>query len=351
MGRSNERRVAIMYAGDRAARDQATPERSRFLPLFQAFAALGVRAECAVYNDAFREDVRRQLLALDGVLVWVNPLDGGNRVLLDAMLRDISAQGVFVSAHPDTILKMGTKEVLFQTRNMAWGCDTDVYCSLDELRRKLPFRLGRGGARVLKQHRGNGGDGVWKVEAAQQGAPASPEDMLVRVRHAKRGSIEETLRFGELAERCAGYFVGGGLIVDQEYVTRLPEGMTRCYLVHDKVAGFGHQAVNALCPPPPRASAGEAPQPTPRIYHPPTRAEFRTLKQRLEAQWVPQMQRLLGIATHELPILWDCDFLLGAKTATGDDSYVLCEINVSCVSPFPDAALPIVAQATLDRLR
>jgi hypothetical protein len=45
-----------------------------------------------------------------------------------------------------------------------------------------------------------------------------------------------------------------------------------------------------------------------------------------------------------LPILWDCDFLFGAPDATGSDTYVLCEINVSSVAPYPESAtLPIVA--------
>jgi hypothetical protein len=63
------------------------------------------------------------------------------------------------------------------------------------------------------------------------------------------------------------------------------------------------------------------------------------------------MQRLLGIETGALPILWDCDLLLGPKDAAGSDTYVLCEINVSSVSPFPDSALEPLARATLRRLR
>jgi hypothetical protein len=59
------------------------------------------------------------------------------------------------------------------------------------------------------------------------------------------------------------------------------------------------------------------------------------------------MQRLLDVETDQLPVLWDCDFLLGPKRDSGEDTYVLCEINVSSVSPFPDSALTRVAQATL----
>jgi len=50
-----------------------------------------------------------------------------------------------------------------------------------------------------------------------------------------------------------------------------------------------------------------------------------------------------------LPVIWDCDFMLGPRNAAGEDSYVLCEINVSSVSPFPDSALAPLAEATLAR--
>jgi hypothetical protein len=62
------------------------------------------------------------------------------------------------------------------------------------------------------------------------------------------------------------------------------------------------------------------------------------------------MQQRLGIAVSDLPVLWDTDFLYGAKDASGDDTYVLCEINVSCVSPFPDEALSPLVDAIADSL-
>jgi hypothetical protein len=120
-------RVAILYPGDRESRRSAAPEASRFMNVFQALAELGVHAEPAVYHDDFCGEVRRQLENVDGVLVWFNPIeDGRTRSTLDAMLRDVSASGVFVSAHPDVILALGTKEVLYRTRDIGWGSDTHL---------------------------------------------------------------------------------------------------------------------------------------------------------------------------------------------------------------------------------
>jgi hypothetical protein len=171
----------------------------------------------------------------------------------------------------------------------------------------------------------------------------------VRAQHAKRGCVEEKISLSEFLERCEPYFAGDGRMIDQAYQSRLPEGMIRCYLVHDKVAGFGHQAINALYPTPAGAPRDATPQPGPRLYHPPSMPEFQSLKRQLEQEWVPAAQRLLDIDTDALPVLWDCDFLLGPKSESGEDTYVLCEINVSSVSPLPDSALTLLAEATLAR--
>ena len=354
-------KVAILYPGDAEARKAATPETSRFLPVFRALAGLGLHVEPAVYHDDFADEVRAQLTQADGVLVWVNPIEGGrDRTRLDAMLRDVAASGVYVSAHPDVILKLGTKEVLVQTRNMGWGViDTQQHMTIDQLRQTMSSQIAEGKSRVLKQYRGNGGNGVWKVEPAtptlrckdQQGTSIAPAETMVRVRHAKRGSVDETMLLSEFVARCEQYFTGDGRIINQAYQPRLPEGMIRCYLVHDRVAGFGHQAINALCPPPPGAPPSTVPATTQRLYHPPSMPRFQAIKREMETKWVPQLQGLFNIETANLPIIWDCDFLLGAKSASGDDTYVLCEINVSCVSPFPDSAIDVIAAATLERVR
>lgn len=308
-------------------------EASRFAGVFDAFAALGAVAVPVPYHDDDRDAVRRQLLAADGVLVWVNPIeDGRDRSILDAMLGEVSAAGVFVSAHPDLILKIGTKEVLYSTRSLGWGCDTHLYRSPQHLCDELPARL-KAGPRVLKQYRGHSGDGVWKVETSPDG--------FVRARHATRGSVDESLSLEALAERMAPYFDAGPMI-DQAWQPRLAEGTVRCYLVQDRVEGFGHQAINALHP--------TEPVPGPRLYYPPSKPEFQMLKRRLEDEWLPAMQRLLAIDTDALPMLWDCDFLLGSKDDAGNDGYVLCEINVSSVSPFPDSAIEPLVRATLRRI-
>ena len=85
--------------------------------------------------------------------------------------------------------------------------------------------------------------------------------------------------------------------------------------------------------------------------HPPDAPDFEPLRRKMETEWVPAMQKLLDIPTASLPVLWDADFLYGPKLPDGSDSYVLCEINVSSVAPYPDSAVAKVAEVALARVR
>jgi hypothetical protein len=334
--------VALLYPGDRAARNRADPSESRFAALFEAFQAAGMIAEPAVYHDDFTDEVAKQLRRVDGVLVWCNPIEGGRRRdRLDAMLREVAQAGVFVSAHPDAILRLGTKDVLVDVRDLPFGSDAVRVDTLGQLAAELPERL-RGGPRVLKQHRGQSGVGVWRVERVA-------ESQQLRVRHAQRGSEEERIDVDTLLQRLAPYFepTNGGHMIDQAWQPRLVDGMVRAYLVEDRVQGFGHQAINALYP----AHTGEpAPVPGSRLYHPTDMPQFQYLKRMLETHWIELLRQRVGLGRDELPMLWDCDFLFGESMPDEPERYVLCEINVSSVSPFPPSALAPLVAATKARL-
>jgi hypothetical protein len=342
-------RIAILWRGDREARQAATPQNNRYHRIFEELAALGIDAEPAVYDEDFADEVRTQLLAVDGVLVWVDPLSRGRtRAALDPLLREVAARGPWVSANPDVILKMGTKEVLYRTKHLGWGADTYLYRNAAEFDAAFPPRLQSAGPRVLKQNRGNGGEGVWKVEPLSGPARAAS---LVRVLQALRSAIPEELPLADFMARCEPYFAAGGCIVDQPFQPRLPDGMIRCYMGTDRVVGFGHQLIKALIPPPPEGPDSPAAQPGPRIMHGADAPPFQALRAKMEAEWTPQMMQVLGIDAASLPIIWDADFLYGPRTAAGDDTYVLCEINVSSVFAIPDQAPSAIARLALERLR
>jgi hypothetical protein len=173
---------------------------------------------------------------------------------------------------------------------------------------------------------------------------------IVSVLHARRGSVQEELPLEEFIGRCEPYLASGGCIIDQPFQPRLPEGMIRCYMGVNKVVGFGHQLIKALIAPPAEGPASTAAQPGPRIMHAADAAPFQPLRAKMEAEWTPEMMAILGIDVASLPIIWDADFLYGPRTASGEDSYVLCEINVSSVFAIPDQAPAVIARLALNRL-
>ncbi|HET8894789.1 MAG TPA: Cj0069 family protein [Gaiellaceae bacterium] len=188
------------------------------------------------------------------------------------------------------------------------------------------------GPLVLKQYRGMGGNGVWKVEVVEPG--------ILEVQHAVRDAVPERLPLAEFVRRCEGYFAGDGRMVEQPFQPRLDEGMIRVYMTHDEVVGFALQYPQGLLPP----STGDPPKP-PKRFEEASAPAYQDVKAQMESEWMPELKRILGIETYSLPVIWDADFLRGE-----DDRYVLCEINVSSTFAFPEHATPTVARAALARI-
>jgi hypothetical protein len=306
------------------------PAQSKLRGVFAAFADLGARAEPVVYDDTRVDAVRAQLVELDGVLVWVNPIEHGlDRSSLDPLLREAAGAGVFVSAHPDVILRMGTKQVLADTQAMSWGTPTRVFRSVDELRDGLDHDR----VVVLKQYRGMGGDGVWKVERISTNVFA--------VQHASGGGQPQTMQVEDFLARCEPYFAGDGRMVEQPYQPRLGEGMTRVYCSHDAVVGFAHQYPRGLLPP----EIDRDSLPREKRFERADAAAFAALRERMEHEWLPELQSVLALRREELPVIWDADFLRAE-----DGRPVLCEINVSSTFAFPEHAYAAVARAALERI-
>lgn len=328
-------KVGVIWRGDAETPAVARPDNSRLAAIFAALSEQGLAPEPLIYDEAFADDVRLRALGMDAVLVWVDPISGGRRRHeLDDLLRQVAAAGVLVSAHPDIIDLMGVKAVLHRTRSLGWGSDVRLYATFDAFAQRLPESLA-GGPRVLKQNRGNGGIGVWRIERAG--------DDAVHVRDARGETGDRIMALGSfVAERARDFEAGGGL-VDQPFQTRMTEGMVRCYMAGDRVAGFGHQMVRAL------ASPDEGPA-GPRLYSGPDDPRFQRLRDLMEAEWAPGLCKTLGFPPDQLPVIWDADFLLGEHEADGSDSYMLCEINCSSVFPLPDEAPAALAAVLAGRL-
>jgi hypothetical protein len=303
---------------------------SRFMAVAAALRAEGLTPRLLPYDEAGADLFERDLRVCDAALVWVNPVqDGRFRRDLDARLRRAAAAGVLVSAHPDVTDRLGVKAVLARTRAIGWSGDAFHYRTPGELGAGLTSRL-RKGPRVLKQNRGNGGIGVWKVSRVDHAHVEVMEAASCAPPKTERLDDFLAARSDEL-ERVDGF-------VDQAFQSGLKNGMVRCYLSGDRVAGFGRQAVRALL--------DNRPSPS-RTYSGPIDPRFQDLRRRMEDEWVGALMRELDLRPSDLPAIWDADFLSGED---GDGDYVLCEINVSSVHPMPDEAPAAIARTVAVRL-
>ena len=342
-------RIGLLWRGDRTGGASSGKAEERLGPLIAAFDTLPVTIERVVYADDAVEDVREQLLGCNGVLVWVNPIqDGVKRARLDTLLREVAARGVWVSAHPDTVLKLGTKDVLYRARKLQWGSDVELYRTPGSFTHRFPARLASYGQLVVKQGRGNGGEGVWKVELApSNGHPdtlGAGAAVLVRDARATDGaSVPMQLgHFMALAGEC---FAWSGCLIDQPFQERLAEGMLRCYFTHDQVVGFCRQwPRRGLLGPEDALAAASGPA---SVMEPVDAPAYQRLRREAETRWLPELTEVLDLRRDALPVIWDADLLFGPETLTGEDTYVLCEINASAVWPFPPTAALTIAEAAV----
>ena len=179
----------------------------------------------------------------------------------------------------------------------------------------------------IKQNRGNGGQGVWKVELSPRlQAPICPFWKHVR------GSVPQSVPARRVPiASCGGYFADGGCIIDQPF--QAASAGRNDPLLHGhrqgrRLRASAYQGADSAAA---RRPDSPAAQPGPRIMHPATAPEFQALRVKMESEWVPQMMQLFGLARDALPIIWDADFLYGPRTTDGEDTYVLvrdqCELG------------------------
>jgi hypothetical protein len=88
-----------------------------------------------------------------------------------------------------------------------------------------------------------------------------------------------------------------------------------------------------------------------RYYYTENCGLFSDLKEIMENKWVPELQNKLSIDKNMLPVIWDADFFINKPNSNkASEKYTLCEINVSCVSPFPPSAIKHIIEETKNRI-
>jgi len=328
--------IALMIFGEPGSAKNALLE-EKYKKLAAHFNEKGFVVDSVVYHDSISGTLAKELIKYKAILVWVNPMEKGHdRKILDALLDELANKGCFISAHPDTILKIGTKEILYRTRETEFGGDIKLYRSVEDFKQKFFLSKELTGIRILKPCRGNGGNGVFKIDASNY------NHNRIGITHAKNADEERVLTIDDFFIEFESYFTTNDMLVDQAWNHNIINGMVRCYLTGTKVSGFGYQEVNALYP---------TKSPGPRYYFSEDCGLFRDLKHIMENNWVPQLQEITGIKNEMLPVIWDADFFINrVNTEDPGKKYSLCEINTSCVSPFPESSIPFIVEAVKNRI-
>jgi len=325
----------LMIFGEPGSQRNALTE-DKYKKLASHFNDMQFDVESVIYHDSIAGKLAGELTKYRAILVWVNPVEQGHdRKILDALLTELSRGGCFVSAHPDTILKMGTKEILYDVRQTQFGGDVKLYRSFHDFKQVFFSSKELTGIRILKPYRGNGGNGVFKVD------PSNYNNNSIVVTHAKGGE-EKFLTIDDFFEELESYFTANDVLIDQAWNHNIVNGMVRCYLTSATVSGFGYQEVNALYP---QKSPGQ------RYYFSEDCALFQDLKNIMENNWVPTLQQITGVTDEMLPVIWDADFFINdVNNENTSRKYSLCEINASCVSPFPESLILYIVQEVRKRL-
>jgi glutathione synthase/RimK-type ligase-like ATP-grasp enzyme len=297
------------------------------MPMVEALRASGWSAETLFYRDHERDELFDQVVAkADAYVSRINPgtIPGGEAAYFE-MLRKLCDAGVVGMPHPEAMTGYGAKDALVKLVGTGLvPSDTTAYYTVDDFKKRFPLMLA-GGRRVLKQNRGSTGEGIWlvSVDDPRSLAPGAPVPLDTRVKcvEAVDNHVEHHT-LGEFMAFCEQYLVGdNGMLVDMRFMPRIKEGEIRILLVGRSPIFVVHKK------PAEAADAFSATLFSGARYTYDEPAKWQSLVDMFLASLPEVMNRLGG---HEIPLIWTADFMLDTA-ADGSDTYVLGEINCSCV--------------------
>ncbi len=167
-------------------------------------------------------------------------------------------------------------------------------------------------------------------------------EAVVQIQHAApRDDITEDVDLGAFMARWDGFFVDGGGLIDQPFVSRVSDGMIRVYLVRDQVVGFALQQPDPAMDPD-------------RVLGLPSGKTMFNEDYPAFGSFAPNWNETgCPACSHPQRCRQTISRSSGtptSSTARRADAYLLCEINVSSVLPFPPHAPSALARAIETRL-
>jgi len=294
-------------------------------PIIDSLTKKGWSSEIIFYDDANRGEIYRHCIANAGAYISrVNPGNLPSEVGYFQMLRELCRNGLEGLPHPDAMVNYGAKNAVEKLKGTSLvPKDVYTYYDFETFKSMLPKTLAKN-VRVLKQNRGSTGEGIWRVEVIDdiKNKKEVPLTAKIKCTEAKDNHVEEWI-LSDFIDFCVQYLDGeNGMLLDMPFLERITEGEVRVFMLRDKAMNVVHKK----------------PAPGPDAF---SATLFSGAKYRYDApdKWpelikivqdnIPMIREKLG--NYDIPLIWTADFILDTDKKTGKDTYVLGEINASCV--------------------
>ncbi|AZA12881.1 Cj0069 family protein [Corynebacterium choanae] len=301
------------------------------MPIVNAIKDKGWHAEVVYYRPEWSEALYEYVSQnFDAYISRVNPgnIPGGEKGYFELLTKLSDEGGLVGMSRPDEMMSYGAKDALVKLASTDLVPeDTYAYYEVEDFHKTFPKSISYG-ERVLKQNRGSTGSGIWRVQLVDKELAASvepgtelPLDTELKCTEAVDNHTE-IRKLGEFMDFCDQYIVGdNGMLVDMRFMPRIVEGEIRIllvgphpvFVVHKKPAAGGDNFSATLF------SGAQYTYDKPEAWQD-------LVDMFAEAR--PVIAEKLG--GDNIPLIWTADFMLD-DAPDGGDTYVLGEINCSCV--------------------
>ena len=323
-------KAIVVFEVEGGSDKQFNGHRKDTMPIVESLQEAGWHSEVVYFRPEWSEDLLDYVSNnFDAYISRVNPgnIPGGEKGYFD-LLTKLSEAGLVGMSTPEEMMAYGAKDALVKLNQTDLVPeDTQAYYDVESFHETFPQTLSYG-ERVLKQNRGSTGSGIWRVQLKDKELAASvepgttlPLDTELKCTEAVDNHTEER-QLGEFMDFCDPYIEGdNGMLVDMRFMPRIVEGEIRIllvgaepvFVVHKKPAEGGDNFSATLF------SGAKYTYDSPESWQ--------DLVD-LFAEVRPVIAEKLG--GDNIPLIWTADFML-ADGENGEDTYVLGEINCSCV--------------------
>jgi hypothetical protein len=297
------------------------------MPIANALKAKGWGCEIVFFRDEWKDAIFDYVKdKFDAYISRINPgsLSKGEGLYFET-LRKLSDYGLLGMSHPDAMVSFGAKDALVKlsTTDLVPD-DTFAYYTVEAFKDLFPKSLSYG-ERVLKQNRGSTGEGIWRVQIADDISYQAGDAIPLTTRLKCTEAVDNHVEYNTLADFmtfCERYIVGeNGMLVDMRFMPRIKEGEIRILLVGATPIFVVHKK------PADAADAFSATLFSGAKYTYDAPEKWTDLINLFQNS-LPTISKKIG--GFDIPLIWTADFMLDWDE-NKNDKYVLGEINCSCV--------------------